>query len=142
MKVIRMCTCEKHGVVALVSPHLSYSSLSLCHTLPLSGSYLSPSDPRHIYPFPSTASDPLGNKQNNQSDLSESLLTVERSFLSGMTGISFSLFSLYKSNCCREKCIDFEGWLHHRCCVQSCLRKKAHQYYSYSSMVECYRPEP
>lgn len=64
-----------------------------CHKLPLSGSNLSPSDPHHPYPCPSTASDPWGNKQNNQPDLSDTKLTVERSSLSGMTGISFSLLS-------------------------------------------------
>lgn len=101
---------------ALIS--LTPAGVPLCHTLPLSGSYLPPSDPRHLYPFLSTASHPLGNKQNNRPDLAESLLTVERSFPSGMTGNSFSLFSLYKSDWYREKCIDFEGWLHHRCCVQ------------------------
>lgn len=78
--------------------------------VPLSGSYLPPSDPRHLYPFLSTASHPLGNKQNNQPDLSESPIWYD--------SISFSLFSLYKSDWCREKCIDFEGWLYHRCCVQ------------------------
>lgn len=32
--------------------------------------------------------------------------------------------SLYKSEWCTEKCIDFEGWLqkHHRRCAQSCPR--------------------
>lgn len=90
-----MCTCVNNMGSWLWWSliFLTPACVPLCHKLPRSGSYLSQSDPHHLYPSPSTASDPPGNKQNNRSDLSKSQLTVQRSFPSGMTGICFSLFT-------------------------------------------------
>lgn len=95
-----LCVC----LVGLVPAH---EKRCLClHVYKDTGSWPSASlrlTPHRPHSSPSTASGPRGNKQNNLPDLRDTKPSAQRSFLSGMTRISFSLLSLYKSEPCREK---------------------------------------
>lgn len=131
--------CERHGAMAFSNPATDRLSLALTflHLTQTLITFIPPFPLHQIYEVINATRTPAWPLQHKAQRRLWPFVQNDRNLF-------FSLFPpLYKSEWCREKCIDFEGWLqnHHRLCAQNCPRQKADQYFSYSAMVKCYRPE-